>query len=132
MLHLAALVLSWLGVWVSEHSVEPSPCHCNCTCTIERIECPDCGSSWWLELFKFILYLIIGAGVASFQLASLAFSVVKKRLTKFLEGNVTESSDRKGSLTSGTGVALIQGAESNQQEIARQQLALLRRRRAVP
>jgi len=67
-----------------------------------------------------------------FSVGILGLFCSKKRLTKFLEGNVTESSDSKGSLTSGTGVALIQGAESNQQEIARQQLALLRRHRAVP
>ena len=132
MLHVVALVLSWLGVWISERPIEHLPCHCNCTCSIEKIECPDLSSSWSSEILKASVFLILGLAIGTFQVIQAIWLGLRGLLVSCVQSGPGDELEKQTALVNESDQARPREVvEGSQQELARHQLALLRKRRAV-
>ena len=128
---LVAVILAWVGTWVTERgqTVVPSDCSCNCTCEVAAVTCPALGS-WTWELCKLLAWVITGILLGS---GHLALSVILGALRLLLNhlASLSAPTAPTTSLTPSRASFIETPGSEDQRDRARQQLELLRQRRAV-
>lgn len=133
MWHAIVLVLSWVGAWVGEKSVEECECHCNCSCTFERVDCPPIEFSWGWEIFKLSIALICGICVGAGKIAFIFIQCTKWLLTFLSDRRVEVLGDGCSDTLHSSHLSLANPPTPapDHQALAKQQLALLKSRRGV-
>ena len=130
-LNWVSLAVAWVTAWWSDlaRTQGPSECHCNCTCEVNPPICPTV--SWWWEVTRSLVLVVLGIGIGAGHLVVVLFKVFKV----FLEVITSCLSRPTASTPTPLSVPSIPHSvhpeDSSQRQLALRQLEAVRLRRSL-
>ena len=130
MLQFVVLLLSWLGIWIGDHTSSDPNCFCNCSCHIERVECELPAVSWTWEALKICFFVLLGIGLTAFNIFGRLVALGVELVQGWSQSQRTGPLEIENPISDRPSVSSIRIEQTSQQALAKQQLEILRRRRS--